>query len=222
VSVTHPALEGDTLDPLRIRGGIFGAIRAALGGWWREIFLLTGLNLVWVLAFFTVIALPPATVAIFFVARQVLTGDYLIGWQTFWQPFRRYFIASWTWALIFFVIAGVAMANIWSYLDAPGALWTVMRFLWVTMLLIWVTMNLFFWPFWFAQEPEYRTLRATWRNTFTFLVANPAAALLSTLLVLLLSAASFLTGVPLGTLFMVWTALLATAMLAAHLPPQPR
>jgi uncharacterized membrane protein YesL len=220
--VADPALDGESLDPLRIRGGIFGAIRAALGGWWREIFLLTGLNLVWVLAFFTIIALPPATVAIFYVSRQVLTGDYLISWQTFWQPFRKHLVVSWMWGLVFFVVAAVAMANIWTYLEAPGALWTILRFLWVTMLLIWLAMNLFFWPFWFAQEPEYRTLRTTWGNTFTFLIANPGAALLSTLLVLLLGAASFLTGVLLGTLFMGWTALLATAMLAAHLPGEAR
>lgn len=213
-----PMSEAQALRPLRINGGMFGALRASLRGWWREIFVLTGLNLFWTLAAFSIVALPPATVAMFYVARQVLANDYFINWQTFWQPFRRYWLAAWGWGLVFFALAGVAAANLWFYRDAPGAVLTILRWVWATFLVVWVILNLFFWPFWFAEDEAHRTLRTTWRNTLSFLSANPLPALFVTLIVFLLGTASFFFGVPLGVLFMSWTALLATATLAAYLP----
>lgn len=210
--------EVGALRPLRIKGGIFGALRAASGGWWREVFVLTGLNLLWTLAAFSIVALPPATAAMFYVARQVLANDNFINWQTFWQPVRRYSWAAWRWGLVFFALAGVAAGNLWFYRNAPGTVWTILRWVWATLLVIWVILNLFFWPFWFAEDEAHRTLRTTWRNTLAFLSANPFPALFVTLIVCLLGTASFLYGVPLGVLFMSWTALLATATLAAYLP----
>ena len=200
---------------------MLGALRAALGGWWREIFVLTGLNLVWTLAAFSIVALPPATAAMFYVARQVLAKDGFVNWQSFWEPFRRYWPAAWAWGLVFFGLAGVAASNLWIYRDAPGSGWTVLRWVWATLLVVWVILNLFFWPLWFAEDEAHRTLRTTWRNTLAFLSAKPSAALFVTLVVLLLGFVSFLYGVPLGVLFMSWTALLATATLAAYLPEEP-
>lgn len=210
--------DAGALLPLRIKRGIFGALRAALGGWWREVFVLTGLNLLWTLAAFSIVALPPATAAMFYVARQVLANDSFINWQTFWQPFRRYSWAAWRWGLVFFALAGVAAGNLWFYRDAPGTVWTILRWVWATLLVVWVILNLFFWPFWFAEDEAHRTLRTTWRNALAFVTANPFPALFVAVIVFLLGTASFLFGVPLGVLFMSWTALLATATLAAYLP----
>ncbi|MGH2542723.1 MAG: DUF624 domain-containing protein, partial [Ardenticatenaceae bacterium] len=210
--------DAEPLEPLRIEGGSVGTVRAALSGWWREIFILTGLNLLWTITLFTVIALPPATAAIFFVARRVLEGDPFVGWETFAQPIRRYWAAAWRWGIVFFLVAGVAATNLWLYQDALGTIWDFLRWVWATILVVWVSLNLFFWPLWFAEEPAQRTLRATWRNCVAFLAANPLPALFVTIIVLLLGTLSFLTGIPLGILFMVWTALLATATLAAYLP----
>ncbi|MBA2338107.1 MAG: DUF624 domain-containing protein [Acidimicrobiia bacterium] len=195
-----------------------GALRAALAGWWREIFVLTGLNLLWTLAAFSIVALPPATAAMFYVARQVLANDFFTSWHTFWQPFRRYWWAAWRWGFVFFALAGIATANLWIYRDFVGPVWTILRWVWATFLIAWVILNLFFWPLWFVEEEAHRTLRATWRNALAFVAANPLPALVVTLVVVLLGAASLLFGVPLGVLFMSWTALLATATLAAYLP----
>ena len=213
--------DAEALHSLRIKGGIFGAIQAAWRGWWREIFVLTGLNLLWTVAAFSIIALPPATAAMFNVARQVLANDSFINWQTFWQPFRRYWRAAWGWGLVFFALAGVAAANLWIYRDAPGTVWTVLRWLWATVLVLWVIVNLFFWPFWFAEDIAHRKLRTTWRNALSFVTANPLPAVFVGVIVFLLGFASFLFGVPLGVLFMSWTALLLTATLAAYLPRDP-
>ena len=213
--------DAGALEPLRIKGGIPGALRAALGGWWREVFALTGLNLLWTLAAFSIVALPPATAAMFYVARQVLAKDSFINWQTFWQPFRRYWRGAWGWGLVFFALAGVAAGNLLFYRDAPGTVWTILRWVWATLLVLWVILNLFFWPFWFAEDEAHRTLRTTWRNALAFVTANPFPALVAAVFVFLLGTASFLFGVPLGVLSMSWTALLATATLAAYLPRDP-
>ncbi|CAN5719165.1 hypothetical protein BH18ACT6_BH18ACT6_13560 [soil metagenome] len=213
--------DAGALRALRIKGGIFGALRASLQAWWREIFVLTGLNLLWTLAAFSIVALPPATAAMFYVARQVLANDHFISWQTFWQPLRRYWWDAWRWGLVFFALAGVAASNLWLYRDAPGTFWTILRWVWATLVVVWVILNLFFWPFWFAEDEAHRRVRTTWRNALAFVSANPFPALVVTLFVILLGTASFLFGVPLGVLFMSWTALFATATLAAYLPREP-
>ena len=210
--------DAGALRPLRINGGLGRALQAALGAWWREIFALTGLNLLWTVAAFSIVALPPATAAMFYVARQVLGNDSFVNWQTFWQPLRRYWRAAWAWGFVFFALSGVAAANLWIYRGAPGAVWTILRWVWATLLVLWVILNLFFWPFWFAEDEAHRKLRTTWRNALAFVTANPFPALFVTLIVVLLGVLSFLFGVPLGVLFMSWTALLATATLAAYLP----
>jgi hypothetical protein len=95
---------------------------------------------------------------------------------------------------------------------------------WFIVLLAWTMVNLFFWPFWFAQEPPHRTLRTTWRNSLTFVVANPIPVIL-----VVLTGLFVYTMVP-RALFIVlffltlitWTALFATAMVAAYLPRQTR
>ncbi len=208
------------LRPLRIEGGMFQVLRTALGGWWREIFILTGLNLLWTMAALSIIAFPPATAAMFHVARQVLANDERITWQTFWRPFRRYWLAAWRWGLVFFGLAGVAASNLWLYQEAPGLGWTMLRWVWATFLFVWVIVNLFFWPLWFAEEESHRTLRTTYRNALAFLSANPLPAFIVALVALVLGTVSFLYGVPLGVLFISLTALLATATLAGYLPPE--
>lgn len=209
--------EGEALYPLRIRGGFLGAVGAALGGWWREIYLFTALNLLWTAALFSLVALPPATAAVFYVARQVLAKDY-VDWRTFVEAIRRYFVPAWRWGLLFLVIGGVLAVNLWVYQDSAGRLLMWLRWTWAALLVFWAALNLFFWPFWFAQEASHRTVRVTLRNCLTFLRVNPLPSLLSTIVLLLLGTLSVLTGVFLGTVFMVWTALLATAVLAAYLP----
>ncbi len=154
----------------------------------------------------------------FYVARQVLVNDYFTGWQTFWVPLRRYWWVAWRWGLVFFALAGIAAANLWIYRDSLGPVAAMLRWVWATFLIVWVMLNLFFWPLWFVEDEAHRTVLATWRNALAFVSANPFPAFLVTLIVLLLGTASFLFGVPLGVLFMNWTALLATATLAAYLP----
>ncbi len=142
--------------------------------------------------------MPPATAALFYVARRVLEGDPFVGWSTFAQPIRQHWRAMWGWGLAFLLILGVSSANLWLYRDMPGTAWTILRWLWATIFVLWFTLNLFFWPLWFASEEEHRTLRNTWRNSLAFLGANPVPALLLSILVLLLGTASVLTGIPLG------------------------
>ena len=81
---------------------------------------------------------------------------------------------------------GVAAANLWIYRDAPGTVWTILRWVWATLLVLWVILNLFFWPFWFAEDEAHRTLRTTWRNALAFVSANPFPALFVAVIVFLL------------------------------------
>lgn len=214
-------LDSLSLSPaLRIKGGFLGALSAAFRGWWREIFWLTSANMLWTLALFTIIALPPATAAIFYMARQVLREDYFVGWQTFWQPFRRYWQAAWRWGAIFLLVVVLLVSNLWFYQGSTGIVWRLLRWGWATILVLWLMLNLFFWPLWFVQEESYRTLRITWRNSLVFMSTNPLPLLFLTPIIFLLTTISFLFGIPLGIIFIAWTALLTTATLAAYLPDE--
>ena len=209
--------------PLRVQGGFGGALRTTLRGWWEERYVLIFLNILWTMALVTVVALPPFTAALFAVAREAIQGQY-VEWHSFSRPFRRYFKVAWAWGAAFFPIVAIALANLWLYRGAMGALWTALRWVWFIVLLAWTMVNLFFWPFWFAQEPMHRTLRTTWRNSLTFVVANPIPVILAVLTGLFVY-----TMVP-RALFIVlffltlitWTALFATAVVAAYLPQQTR
>ncbi|MCB0076003.1 MAG: hypothetical protein KDD73_01190 [Anaerolineales bacterium] len=212
-------MEAQSVRPLRLPDGVRGALQAAVEGWWREIFVLTALNIVWAITLFTVVLAPISTAALIFVARRVLQRDPFVGWAMFLAAARRNAWPALRWGIVVMLIGGVTAANLWLYREAAGPSWAILRWIWTTIGVVWAALNLFFWPFWFAQEEGFRSLRTTWQNCFAFLLQNPAAAFLTMLLILALGIGSVLTGVLLGVLFMAATALITTAMVAAHLPP---
>jgi len=77
--------------------------------------------------------------------------------------------------------------------------------------------NLFYWPFWLAQEQHSPQL--TFRNSFLFLAKRPGLALTLVLISALLIVISVLTTLPLAAALMAWLALVGVLAVDEALKP---
>jgi hypothetical protein len=178
----------------------------ALALWWREFILLVFFNLIWFALQIPLITGPPATAAMYVIARHV-ADDELLDPRHGWSALRQVFLPALKWGAANLVIGLTIVGNFWAYQYAQGLGWTIMRLAWATIALAWFAVNLFYWPFWLAQEE--RSLGTTLRNTTLFLARRPGFALTLALISAILIVASVLTTLPLVTILMAWLALIS-------------
>jgi uncharacterized membrane protein YesL len=190
----------------------------ALRVWWREVYLLTFFNLAWLVLQLPIVTGPPATAAMYAIARRI-ADDELLTPRHGWDALRHMFLPAWKWGAVNLAIVIVTVFNFWAYQNATGPGWTVLRLAWATIALGWFAGNLFYWPFWLAQDD--RSMRTTWRNSFLFVAKRPGLALTLTLLSAVLIAASLATTLPLATLLMAWLALLGVLAVNEELRRDP-
>ena len=164
--------------------------------WWQEFMLLIFFNLVWLALQIPIVTGPPATAAMYVIARQLADGEFI--------GLRHGLDAL--------------VGNFWFYQSATGWLWTALRLLWGIIALGWFTVNLFYWPFWLAQEQ--RSPRITLRNSFLFLVKRPGFALTLMLISSVLIAVSVITTLPLATALMAWLSLIGVLAVEEALHPR--
>jgi uncharacterized membrane protein YesL len=178
---------------------------SALRLWWDEFMLLTLFNLVWLALQMPIITGPPATAAMYAVARR-LADDEFIEPRHGWEALRQMFWPALKWGAANAVIVVVTIGNFWAYRNAPGLLWMTLRLLWGAIALIWFVLNLFYWPFWLAQSD--RRMRTTLRNCAVFLLKAPVFGLTLALVSILLIVVSVLITLPLAVSLMAWLALI--------------
>lgn len=188
----------------------------AVALWWREFALLILLNIAWLACQVLIVTGPPATATMYVVARRVAHGE-LVSLRQTWLDLRRMFLPAWKWGAINAVVAAAAVGNFWFYQNAVGWVWTALRLAWGTIALGWFAVNLFYWPFWLAQET--RTLRTTLRNAILLLMKEPGFALTLVLISVTLIIAGILVTLPLAALMMAWLALIGTLAVEEALPP---
>ena len=168
--------------------------------WWREWMHFTLLNLAWLALQVTIIAGPPATAAMYIVARRVADDEYLdMGY--YWQMLRPMFWPAWKWGAVNLLVVVALVGNFWFYQSTNGPLAIVLRVVWATIALYWFIANLFYWPFWLAQE-DHRML-ITYRNCLLLLAKRPVLILTISVLCAVLIVASILTTLPLAVLLMI-------------------
>jgi uncharacterized membrane protein YesL len=194
----------------------FSIIGQALRLWWGEFMLLIFFNLFWLALQIPIVTGPPATAAMYAIARQLADGE-LIEPRHGLEALRRMFVPAWVWGAINLLIVGVLAGNFWLYQSATGWLWTGLRLAWGLIALGWFAVNLFYWPFWLAQEKKSPQLAL--RNSFLFLAKKPALALTLMLISALLIVVSVLTTLPLGAALMAWLALIGVMAVDEALKP---
>jgi hypothetical protein len=171
---------------------------------WREWIGLMFLNILWVIFQIPIITGPPATAVLYAMAERVY-DDELWDIRETWQLLRDLFWPAWRWALPNMIIALVLLFNITTYWSSTGLGWIILRLLWVILLSFWIMLNLFYWPFWLAQEDK--SLRTTYGNCARFLILNLWPALIITIVCVVIVIGSILTTLPMLVLTGAWLAL---------------
>ena len=178
--------------------------------------LLIFFNLIWLALQIPIVTGPPATAAMYVIARQLADGE-LIEPRHGLNALRRMFAPAWVWGALNLLIVGAVAGNFWFYQSATGWLWIGLRLVWGVIALGWFAINLFYWPFWLAQEQH--SLGLTFRNSFLFLAKRPGLALTLMLMSALLIVVSVLTTLPLATALMAWLALIGVLAVEEALHP---
>jgi hypothetical protein len=150
------------------------------------------------------------------IARQLADGEF-IGPRHGLEALQRMFAPAWIWGALNLLIVGAVVGNFWFYQSATGWLWIGLRLVWGTIALGWFAINLFYWPFWLAQEQ--RSLPLTFRNSFVFLAKRPGLALTLVLISGILIVVSVFTTLPLATVLMAWLALIGVLAVEEALHP---
>jgi uncharacterized membrane protein YesL len=187
--------------------GVGTVLSRALRLWWDDLVPFLALNAVWFVLQLPVLTGPPATAALYAMVRESHDGVYW-GPREAWAAFRRLFWPAWRWGLPNLAFLLVSFFNFAVYWDSPGLAWTLLRLLWGLTFFAWFGMNLFFWPFWMAQEDK--SLRTTYANAARFFLLNPSAGLLLAALSILLTLVSLILTLPFTLALACWLACMGT------------
>jgi uncharacterized membrane protein YesL len=189
--------------------------------WWQHLGQLALFNAAWLALQVPIITGPPATAAMYVLARRVVDGE-LLDLRDGWQALRQMWWPAWRWGLVNGVVLAALIGNFWAYQAFTGWGWTALRLAWGVAGVLWLTVNLFYWPFWLAQAD--RRMTVTLRNGLVTVAKAPVLSLTLLALCALLVTISVLVTLPLAAALMAWLALIGTLAVdhALHaLPRQP-
>ena len=172
--------------------------------WWKEWIGLILLNILWVVLQVPLVTGPPATAVLYAIARKVYDDEV---WELpdLWGDLRRLFWPAWRWALPNLLLGGILIWNFYAFQAVQGGVWSALRLAWATLLLLWFMLNLFYWPFWLAQEEK--SVRLAYANSGRFLLRYGWTALFLALVGGLVLTVSVWTAVPLSAGAVCWLAL---------------
>jgi hypothetical protein len=184
---------------------------------WRDWIGMMFLNILWVLFQIPIITGPPATAVLYAMAERVY-DDELWEIREIWQLLRDLFWPAWRWALPNMIFALVLLFNITIYWSSTGLGWIILRLLWFFLLFFLIMLNLFYWPFWLAQEDK--SLRTTYGNCARFLILNLWPALIITNVCVVVVLISILTTLPMLVATVAWLALVGVTTVQCALALQ--
>lgn len=178
-------------------------IGRAIALWWREFFTLTLFNIAWLALQVPIVTGPPATAAMYIMARKVINREY-VELRDGPKALQAMIRPAWKWGALNLIILVLVVGNFWLYQNFVGAPWIILRITWGTIGLGWWAICLFYWPFWFAQED--RSVRTTLRNVFLFIAKRPGLTIPLVVSSAIITGASILITIPLATVLMAWLA----------------
>ena len=184
--------------------------------WWRDFALLVILNLAWLALQIPIFTGPPATAAVYVLARR-LAREETVRPRDVWVAMQALFWPAWRWGALNIVIVAVIVVNFAAYREASGGLWTALRLVWGTAALLWCAVNLVYWPFWLAQEDK--RLTTTLRNGLLLYLKAPGFGLTLLLVCALIIGLSVSTTIPAAAGLMVWLALISVLAVETELTP---
>lgn len=196
----------------------FGVIGRTLALWWKHIGQLTLFNVAWLVLQVPIVTGPPATAAMYVIARRV-ADDELLDLGDGWQALRQMWWPAWRWGLVNLIVLVTLVGNFYAYQAFSGWGWVALRLLWGAIGVVWLAVNLFYWPFWLAQSDQ--RLTTTLRNGLLLLARSPGLSLTLLVICVLLATASVLLTLPLAVALMAWLALAGTLAVDRALSANP-
>lgn len=177
----------------------------AISLWWDDFILMLFLNIAWFGLQILIITGPPATAAMYAIARMVAEKE-LVSIKDFFLELQRMILPAWKWGALNLLIVIVIIVNFWAFQDYQGLGWSLVRLAWGTIGLSWITINLFYWPFWLVQKDH--SMQTTLHNSSLFLMKSPTFGLTLVLFQGLFIIGSVLLTLPMITIMMSWIALI--------------
>ena len=150
------------------------AVALALQLLWEEWILLILFNLLWLLAWLTILLGPPTTFAVYHVAhrtvegRKILFGDFLTG-------IRRYFVLSWLWMLANLFVVPVLFYAYLFYAEGTHLLAQIAQMIMIVGLLLWAALQFYTVPTLVVQEEK--SLRLAWYMSWLMIWKEPGYTL---------------------------------------------
>jgi hypothetical protein len=141
---------------------------------WEEWILLILFNLLWLLAWLTILLGPPTTFAVYHVAyrtvegRKILFGDLLAG-------IRRYFVLSWLWMLANLFVVPVLLYAYLFYAEGTHLLAQIAQMIMIVGLLVWAALQFYTVPILVVQEEK--SLRLAWYMSWLMIWKEPGYTL---------------------------------------------
>ncbi len=188
-------------------GLVWRVVRLTVGDLVEEVFWLILLNILWCIMAVLVLPMPFATAGLAWVAATIGEGK-VISLRTFIEGGRRLWKPAYLWGLANLVVGGIMWLNFAFYYNHPASWAAIARLLVVAVALWWVAIQFYTFPFLVVQEEP--SLKMAYRNSMILIISQPVLAGAVFVVVLLLSAVSYLLKMfPLVVLYFVLLALLA-------------
>ena len=188
----------------------------ALKLWWGEFYLLTLLNFIWLALQIPILTGPPATAAMYVVARRLAAGQGA-SVRDAARALRHMLVPAWKWGALNLLIVGATVFNFWAYGSAVGLGWDLSRLAWALIATLWFAVNLFYWPFWLSQKDQ--RVRVTLRNALVLYMKSPGLGLTLLVVCALLIAVGIVFTLPLAVGLMAWLALIGVLAVDHALKP---
>lgn len=155
--------------------GALRVIQHTLIDWWDGWITLVVLNLVWAFCWITVILGPPATFALVYAANELAHGRGF-EYKELAQVARQYFVKSWLWALLNFVVLGILIVNGAFYGTREGILNFALLEVSILLSVLWLTAQFYTIPY--VIEQEDKRLRLAIQNSLLTTLKSPGFTLI--------------------------------------------
>jgi hypothetical protein len=152
---------------------------------------MAGVNMLWWLAWVTIVLGPPVTFGVYYVANQLAQGK-AAGPAGLLEGVRRYFVMSWLWFLLNVAVAVLAGANLLFYRSFETTWARLLEAFFWLVAAAWLIVQFYALPFAIAQEKK--SLWVALRNGLFTALAAPgytAVLIVGSLLVLTISTGLF-------------------------------
>ena len=169
-------------------------LRSAISNWYYDLFVLIGVNIVWLVLSLLILPMGPATAGLFYVANEVAKGEP-ISFGLFWVGLRKHFVLSLKLALTLVIATLLLIVNLGFYFNVQSTIAQIIGIIWIYVVVFWgIVLNF---PFALLVQMDKPSVLKILRNSALLVLDNVRLSISMSILTLLLIGLSIF---PLGLL----------------------